>query len=207
MVRNKKELEILLSKVPRFQSPSLSLEQYTCDSPTAAEMLWLAYMNNDIEGKVVADLGCGTGMLSYGALLLGSQEVICIDIDPNPLKLARKFILDEGLHLFEAVNSDVENLMLRNIDTVIMNPPFGVHRRGLDIAFLKSALRLRPRALYSIHKYNPESHRIIYEVVENSGYTVMNTVVRFMYIPMMYPTHRKKTHWFKIAIYMVRRRV
>ncbi len=36
----------------------------------------------DVAGKRVADVGCGTGILSIGAVLLGAGEVSAIDIDP-----------------------------------------------------------------------------------------------------------------------------
>ena len=38
-------------------------------------------MNEDINGKIVADLGCGTGMLSAAILCAGAHHVIGYEID------------------------------------------------------------------------------------------------------------------------------
>jgi ribosomal protein L11 methyltransferase len=49
-------------------------------------------------GAVIADIGCGSGILSIGALLLGAKQVYAVDTDPL------------------AVQSTQENLLLNGID-------------------------------------------------------------------------------------------
>ena len=39
-----------------------------------------------------------------------------------------------------------------SFDTVLMNPPFGTRRRGIDMLFLYAGLCLARRAVYSMHK-------------------------------------------------------
>ena len=52
-------------------------------------MLYIAaYTNNDIIGKRVLDLGCGTGRLGLGAAFLGAETVLGVDIDKSALKVA-----------------------------------------------------------------------------------------------------------------------
>lgn len=205
MVRNKKELEILLSRAPSFHTPSIKLEQYICDSSIASELIWLAYIRGDIENKVVADLGCGTGILSYGASILGARCVLCVDIDLEVLKIAKTFLREEP-PVVNFMNSDVRYTQLRGIDTIIMNPPFGVHRKGIDVMFLRKALELKPKAVYTIHKYNPESHRVITEIVLSYDYNIDSVAVRVMRIPALYLTHRKRIHRFKVALYAITKR-
>ena len=65
---NKKQLAIKLSKLEQLKEHNQKLEQYTTPSETAASILWHAYMNNDIKGKTIADLGCGSG--SYFAQIM-----------------------------------------------------------------------------------------------------------------------------------------
>lgn len=93
-----KELESCLQQVDVFEEPKILLEQYptsphiagevTCDhrrdffivcivfinvlffSPTACMLYTIQSTFDDIEGKVVADLGCGCGVLSIGAAML-----------------------------------------------------------------------------------------------------------------------------------------
>ena len=42
----------------------------------------------DLGGKRVLDLGCGSGILGIGALLLGASQVVACDIDPNARQAA-----------------------------------------------------------------------------------------------------------------------
>ena len=43
------------------------------------------YMNT---GDKVLDVGCGSGILSIGAALLGASEVLAVDIDPEAVKVS-----------------------------------------------------------------------------------------------------------------------
>ena len=63
-VMRRKDLEIALEKVPRFEDPDPSLEQYPTPAAIAAEIVFDAYRRGDIAGMKVMDLGCGTGMFS-----------------------------------------------------------------------------------------------------------------------------------------------
>ncbi|KAJ6923378.1 hypothetical protein NC652_016881 [Populus alba x Populus x berolinensis] len=38
------------------------------------------------------------------------------------------------------------------LDTVVMNPPSGIRRKGADIDSLSAALYIAPEAVYSLHK-------------------------------------------------------
>ena len=40
------------------------------------------------DGDRVLDLGCGSGILSIGAILLGAEECTAVDIDANSVKIA-----------------------------------------------------------------------------------------------------------------------
>ena len=71
----KLDLELFLSKIAPQPSPQAQLEQYTISPSIASTMLYIAaYANNDIIGKTVLDLGCGTGRLALGASYLGADE-------------------------------------------------------------------------------------------------------------------------------------
>ena len=77
-IRSKSSLAVLLSKLKGFETEKVSekLEQYQTDPEIAAEILWFAGFNNDISRKVIVDLGCGTGILGIGALVMGAKKVI-----------------------------------------------------------------------------------------------------------------------------------
>ena len=54
----------------------------------AGEWHALREMLPDFTGKRVLDLGCGSGILSVAALLLGAKSAVGVDIDPLAVKTA-----------------------------------------------------------------------------------------------------------------------
>ena len=85
----KRDLEIRLQSVRNFEDPDPSLEQYMTPATIAADILYTAYGNGDIEGLKVVDLGCGTGMFSIGAWMLGAGMVVGYDVSESALRVAR----------------------------------------------------------------------------------------------------------------------
>jgi len=53
----KSRIAIELSKIKGYVNPKIKLEQYVTDSEFAAEILWNAYLDGNIENKSIADLG------------------------------------------------------------------------------------------------------------------------------------------------------
>ena len=88
-IGSKSQLAVALSRLKGFAEPDVRHEQYATDSEVAGHMLWNAYMLGDIEGKVIADLGCGTGILGIGATLLGAGKVYFVDMDKKALETAK----------------------------------------------------------------------------------------------------------------------
>lgn len=121
----KSDLKKKLSKVEGFKDPKISLEQYTTPPDLASDVVFTAYMQGDLDGKVL-DLGTGTGVLAIGAALLGA-DVTAADKDPNALDQAQKNAADAGVDEdINFVQSDVKDLS-GSFDTVLMNPPFSQH--------------------------------------------------------------------------------
>jgi ribosomal protein L11 methyltransferase len=51
----------------------------------------------DQGGLTIADIGCGSGILSVGALMLGAQQLYAVDTDPLAVKATRENIVLNGL--------------------------------------------------------------------------------------------------------------
>lgn len=171
-----KELEYELSSVKPFAKPKLELEQYATDAHVAARMLYTAQTTfEDIEDKVILDLGCGCGMLSIAAIMMGAKHVVGVDIDVDAQSQCRSnlelmeieegpLVGDEQDDEFEAkvelINVNVldtdaldKALSGRHFETVILNPPFGTKdNAGIDMHFLEVALKYADKAVYSLHK-------------------------------------------------------
>lgn len=152
---SKSQLAIVLSGLESFKKPEVRQEQYLMDSEIGASVLWHAYLLGDIEGKVVADLGCGTGILGIGALLLGAKRVLLVDSDKKALEIAKRNISkvkSEGYAIgkAEVICKDIGN-MQTEVDAVIQNPPFGTRIKHNDLFFLEKAMGIAP-IVYSFHK-------------------------------------------------------
>lgn len=164
MVRTRKELAIFLSKLLSFSNPNQRLEQYSSDGDSAAALLWQVFIDGNIKDKYVIDMGCGTGILGIGALLLGAKHVEFIDIDASVnIRLKENFkILTDNWEIDIAgkwmfTNANVAscpaeiNSEKRSQSTVISNPPFGTRVKHADKTFLEAAMK-RAKNIYSMHK-------------------------------------------------------
>lgn len=184
----KKQLAIILSTLETAHF-SPELEQYTLSGDDAADILITAYDFGDIYQKKVADLGCGSGILGIGALLLQCASVIFADCDSRMLEIARENAaratkgLKVGNTRFHC--STIQNVTF-TVDTVIQNPPFGTKKRGTDVQFLKKATEIAP-VVYSLHKKG------------NAAFLAQHTThllthAKEMRIPLFkkYPFHEKK---------------
>tara|TARA_Y100000034_G_scaffold123166_1_gene169586 strand:- start:31 stop:639 length:609 start_codon:yes stop_codon:yes gene_type:complete len=153
LIKSEKQLGVKLSKLKGFEVPEARLEQYITPSEIAAKVLWYAYMNKDIEYHTVADLGCGTGVLGIGCLLLNCDKVSFVDISSEALEVAKDNY--KGLENGEFLNLDVHEFK-EKVETVVMNPPFGVQREHADREFLEKALEIG-NVVYSFHKIESQS--------------------------------------------------
>lgn len=139
-----KNLEIRLQKVQGFERPKANLEQYMTPAPLAARFLFDAFLHGDLEDLRVLDLGCGTGMLSVGAALLGAA-VTGIDEDAAALETAEENAASQNLSIcFRQEIIRQETAEPDAYDTVIMNPPFGAQNEHADRPFIEAALISAP---------------------------------------------------------------
>lgn len=209
IIRDKKELELTLEKIPRYRSYKRWCEQYETPSHIVAHILWLAYLRGDLGSKTIVELGCGTAKFSIGALLLGAEKTICVDIDYDIILYAKDVVegyFNELADKIVFINSDVRDLNLNVADTVIMNPPFGVspRNRGIDVVFLKKAMDIS-NAIYTIHKLTRGIDSIVHELSSSFGFEVTYRERINFPIPMMFETHRRKRYIVDTVLFVLRR--
>ena len=133
---------------------------------------------DDIENRLLIDLGIGTGMLSIGSCLLNTDYIFGFDCDHDALELCqlniKNFQLETNIDLIQMdlrrINLPI-NLNRIKADTVIMNPPFGTKffsnsfdnqtelcSIGIDMQFLQYAKQLTRHSIYSLHKTSTREH-------------------------------------------------
>ncbi|AMM53283.1 METTL5 family protein [Pyrococcus kukulkanii] len=193
----KKELAIMLSKLKGFRNPKPWLEQYRTPGNAASELLWLAYSLGDIEGKVVADLGAGTGVLTLGALLLGAKKVYAVEVDPEAIEVLKENV--EDFDNVEVIVGDVSEFS-EKVDTVVMNPPFGSQRKHADRPFLLKAFEVS-EVVYSIHLAKPEVRKFIERFSQENNFVISHKVTTEIEIPAQFFFHRKRLERIKVDIY------
>ncbi|XP_048508052.1 rRNA N6-adenosine-methyltransferase METTL5 [Athalia rosae] len=158
-----RELEECLQELDVFENPKILLEQYATSAHIGAHILHTAQTHfDDIEGKAVADLGAGCGVLSVGARLLGADHVIGFEIDPDALSILRRNCLELESDI-ESIQCDILTYLPgrfeKYFDTVVTNPPFGTKRNaGMDMKFLEIAVKVARNAVYSLHKTSTRDH-------------------------------------------------
>lgn len=106
--------------------------------PTTALCLrWLDQA--DMVGKSVIDFGCGSGILSIAAMLLGAKEVVAIDHDPQAIEAtadnAEKNQIKQGLTILHSAQplEIVADITLANIlaaTLIELKPLFARHTKG-----------------------------------------------------------------------------
>ncbi len=197
------DLEKALLKVEPHPTPKAHLEQYTISPATAAEILYIAaYVYDDVIGKTVVDLGCGTGRLAIGAIILGAKGTIGVDIDKSAIKAALKNA--ERMKIKKITDWIVADIdVLRGcFDTVLQNPPFGVQRRRADRKFIKKALELGC-TIYSLHKSGGSNREFIKRFIDKHGGRVSGIFPMEMEIPRLFGFHTKRKHDVKVDLYRI----
>ena len=160
--------------------------------------------------KSVLDLGCGTGRLAIGALLMGAKEVVGVDTDYKVLEIAEEnlhSIIPKSLAVKGSIRflrSDIENFSGR-CDTVIQNPPFGIQSLHADRAFIEKALECG-KSIYSLHKDGYEKTReFLTKFIESKGGKVEQIIPYKFSIPHMFRFHKKPKKELSVDLYMIKK--
>ncbi len=203
MITSKSELEIALERVGNFSNPKIKLEQYRLPAPQVAEILWyIGLRHRDIEGRIVADLGCGTGMFTIGSALMGADMVVGVDLDLEAMAAAKRLACKMRVSdSTEFVEGDAGHPPPR-ADVVIQNPPFGVQVREADRAFLRGALECAP-TVYSLHKGGQEGREFIVKYIKELGGRVDEVLPLKIKLPPTYHFHTKRFHAFDVDLYRI----
>jgi putative methylase len=193
----KKELEILLQKVPTFENPSTALEQYLTPANIAADIIFTAHQFGDIKEKIVFDLGCGTGIFAIGAKITGAKKVIGFDIDEITIRKAKKYT-DENEISVEFLKKDILEIK-EKCDTILMNPPFGAQKSNInaDRKFIEKGFEIS-NVIYSIHlsKTIPFVEKMVLSLKGEINY-FKNYKFKMKYT---YDFHEKKIAEYKVSL-------
>jgi putative methylase len=155
-------------------------------------------MQGDIEDKVIADLGCGTGVLGIGALLLGAKQVFFVDKDAAALKVLSNNLNKIGAKKgFKIINSDIGSFD-EAVDLIIQNPPFGTKDEHIDRFFLGKAFSLAD-TVYSFHKTSTKE--FVEKFAQDSGFNVAERLDYQFPLKNTMAHHKKKLQRIEVSCF------
>ena len=197
----KKELEIILQKVPSFIHPNPNLEQYLTPANIAADIIFIAHQFKDINNKIVIDLGCGTGIFSIGAYITGAKKVVGIDIDKDCIEIAKKYAKKNN-HEISFIAINVSNFD-RKCDTILMNPPFGAQKGNINIdrIFINKGFEIAS-ILYSIHL--TKTITFIEKLIDIKGGEITFSKKYNFPIKWIFEFHKKKVVNYDITLLRIK---
>ncbi|MDD1673021.1 MAG: METTL5 family protein [Methanomicrobiales archaeon] len=199
-----RSLERELEKLLPLDTPDARLEQYRTPPSVAARLLFHACMRGDIVDRRVCDLGCGSGILSCGAALLGASEVRGVDIDPRSIEVALNNVerIGKVIQFLVADVGDERVFKGYTCDTVVMNPPFGAQRRHADRPFIDRALAIG-NMIYGV--FNTGSLSFVQAYIGNRA--IIEEVVRGKFtLPRTFAFHTHERKEIEVEILCLKRR-
>jgi putative methylase len=206
-IASKSDLAIFLSRLKGFKKPKADAEQYMTEPEIAAELLWVMKMRNEIDGKTIADLGSGTGILGIGALLLGARKVFLVDKDADAMEAAKQnldYLKAEGYKLGKAVFvlGDIQ-MFNERADAVVENPPFGTRQEHADKAFLEKAFATAD-VVYSFHKTSTE--KFVRAVSGDNGFDVAEKADYAFPLKRTQEHHTRRMHRIEVSLYRLEKK-
>ncbi len=100
-------------------------------------------------GELIADIGCGSGILPASALLMGAKEAVALDIDPVAAKIAAETAELNGIDLTRYTVYTGDILSDKQIRTAVL-------RRTYDIVLANIVanviIALAPMVPYMMHE-------------------------------------------------------
>jgi ribosomal protein L11 methyltransferase len=136
----------------------------TGDHPTTRMCLELLE-GTTVGGQIVADIGCGSGILSIGACLLGAAKVYAVDIEPLAVEVARENAILNKVQ-FEAVVG-------RGIAAVADNGPFDIVVSNIISAIL---IQIAPEVASAL---SPGGRWIVSGIISQNWPDVREAAERF----------------------------
>lgn len=198
----KKELEIELQNVPSFINPKPNLEQYLTPANIAADIIFIAHQFNDIDNKIVLDLGCGTGIFSIGAYITGAKKVIGVDIDKYCIEIAKKYAKKNNYNISFQVKNVID--VKTKCDTILMNPPFGAQKSNINIdrLFIDKGFEIGS-VIYSLHL--TKTIPFIEKLIKQKGGNILFSKKYIFPIKWIFNFHKKKVVNYDITLLKIKK--
>jgi predicted RNA methylase len=110
-MKRRKQLVWQLESLQTFDDPKLHLEQYATSAEMAVEILEAVDGDVGLKEKIVADFGCGPGILMICSAMLGAQKCRGFELDEATAEICRQNI--EEAEVDDTCTVEVKNVSFR----------------------------------------------------------------------------------------------
>lgn len=123
-------------------------------------------------GKIVIDMGSGTGVLAILASMLGAKDVLAVDNDQNAFESATKSVEMNGLTNIRSILGDASSIAGLKADIILANITRNILLRDFD-AYVNS---LNPGGLIFLSGFISEDSQQILTKAQDSGFQKMSVM-------------------------------
>ncbi|MBL7059023.1 class I SAM-dependent methyltransferase [Candidatus Pacearchaeota archaeon] len=140
----------------------------------------LKLLKNEIKGKIVLDLGCGTGFFTKKIFSLGAKEIIGSDLSPNLIQIAKKENPEINFYIGDSRKTSFKKSQFHVINSSLM-----VHYlQNLNSLFKEVSRILKKNGLFVFSMHHP-----VYDVVHRENISGKKIRVFKNYF------HNQKYYW------------
>ncbi len=183
---------MILSGLDPHPNDSVELEQYTTEGDLAARWLAdIAAFGDLTEGRTVADLGAGNGILGLGALAMGAGRATLVEADQAACDVAKSNAESMGFaDSVEVIQATLgsDQVDLRSADVVISNPPWGRQTPKADRPFLEAMIAAEAPS----HLLHSAEATHIQPLFEDAGWSAERYGEADFALPAAYSHHSRK---------------
>lgn len=192
-----KELKIILSSLKGFDIPKIQYEQYVTPADLSATMIHtIDTVYGDIKNRTILDLCGGTGMLWITCTFYDPLMVVNVDIDEDVLQICKENMELVNKHV-DMIHSDFQCLKFNEVfDTCVMNPPFGMRCKGLDVLAINFAIK-HSRVCYVLHSSKTKDYYL-------KKFGNIEVIATMKYdLPCSYTFHKKTKKTIDVDLYRI----
>jgi 23S rRNA (uracil-5-)-methyltransferase RumA len=155
----------------------ISMESFFQTNPKCAELLYskamdYVFLNNDLNGKVIMDLFCGTGTIAQIiSTRTSNAQIIGVDIVPEAIADAEKNAQRNSIKNVDFFTADVGKFLkeypqyIGKIETIVLDPP----RAGIAPKTLQKVIDLKAKRIVYI-SCNPSTQARDAKTLIEQGY-------------------------------------
>lgn len=150
--------------------PGMAFGTGTHETTSLCMKLMEKYLGEDAAGKSVLDIGCGSGILSIGAALLGSSDVLGVEIDEDAVRVASENILLNNVSdRASAVRGDLTEGIDFKADIILANLMADLVMKLAEDA----AGHLKNGGIFISSGILTEKKDVVVEAIKNAGFDIV----------------------------------